>query len=137
MYLKREMMEDTLSPKSRGHKNQRVMSSNFWTTLQIAYYNMGVEEEFLGKLQDALTSLEKAKKISELHLKNPNSAMTLIIEKNISEISQKKALRDRIHASRRQYRQETNLAFVPQKSKISNYDNQMSMRRKSRTRNQN
>jgi hypothetical protein len=48
---------------------------------------MGVEEEFLGKLQDALTSLEKAKKISELHLKNPNSAMTLIIEKNISEIS--------------------------------------------------
>ena len=76
MYLKREMMEDTLSPKSRGHKNQRVMSSNFWTTLQIAYYNMGVEEEFLGKLQDALTSLEKAKKISELHLKNPDSAMT-------------------------------------------------------------
>jgi hypothetical protein len=37
---------------------------------------MGVEEEFLGKLQDALTSLEKAKKISELHLKNPDSAMT-------------------------------------------------------------
>lgn len=51
------------------------MSTNFWTTLQIAYYNMGVEEEYLGRLSEALVSLEKAKKISELHLDNANSAM--------------------------------------------------------------
>ena len=98
MYLKREMMEDGFSPKSRGQKSQRVMSANFWTTLQIAYYNMGVEEEYLGKLSDALVSLEKAKLISEMHLQNPNDAMTQIIDKNIQEISQKKAIRDRIHA---------------------------------------
>jgi hypothetical protein len=29
---------------------------------------MGVEEEFLGRFTEALVSLEKAKKISELHL---------------------------------------------------------------------
>lgn len=51
------------------------MSNNFWTTLQIAYYNMGVEEEYLGRFTEALVSLEKAKKISELHLENPDSAM--------------------------------------------------------------
>jgi hypothetical protein len=36
---------------------------------------MGVEEEYLGKLSDAVVSLDKARKISELHLMNKNSAM--------------------------------------------------------------
>jgi hypothetical protein len=33
------------------------MSANFWTTLQIAYYNMGVELEHLGKYNEAVLSL--------------------------------------------------------------------------------
>ena len=67
------------------------MTSNFWTTLQIAYYNMGVEEEYLGKFNEAITSLGKAKKVSEIHLKNLNSNMVTIIEKNISDVARKYA----------------------------------------------
>jgi hypothetical protein len=37
---------------------------------------MGVEEEFLGRLSEALISLEKANKISVIRLNNPNSAMS-------------------------------------------------------------
>jgi hypothetical protein len=52
---------------------------------------MGVEEEYLSKFTEALISLEKAKKISQIHLHNPNSAMAQIIDKNIYEIAEKKA----------------------------------------------
>ena len=50
---------------------------------------MGVELEHLGKLRESITSLEKAKKISELHLNEPDSEMVLIIQRNISDVCKK------------------------------------------------
>ena len=56
---------------------------------------MGVELEHLGKFEEAIVSLEKAKKVSELHLNQSESEMVQIIEKNIIDINQKLEFRNK------------------------------------------
>ena len=78
MLLQKEMIGDL-----EEEDKSKQMPANFWTTLQIAYYNQAVELEYLERLQESIESFEKAAEIEG------NDSMLAIVEQNIEEISLK------------------------------------------------
>ena len=45
-----------------------MLPAPFWATLQIAYYNMAVELEHLGRFREAIGAFEDAKDVANAHL---------------------------------------------------------------------
>ena len=45
-----------------------MLPAPFWATLQIAYYNMAVELEHLGRFREAIGAFEDAKDVANTYL---------------------------------------------------------------------
>ena len=76
------------------------MPANFWTTLQIAYYNAAVEQEYLCRFREAIESFKMAKQISLKYLKDEDSDMVQTIDKTLEEVKFKMETREKAHLYR-------------------------------------
>ena len=57
----------------KSNKLKQNLPENFWVSMQITYYNMAVELEYLKNFPESIECFEKARQISHIHLNDRNT----------------------------------------------------------------
>lgn len=91
----RSNLHDSTESLPKSRQDQKT----FYLMTVVAYYNMGVEYEYLNQLNEAIHSINEASTVAKLHL-GKEHYLTYKIQESKSKIHQKKKANNRLNSLR-------------------------------------